>query len=305
MKKIIALIFMFFYIYPILFIGLPFTTRIILSLIGFMMFCYTLAYKKVFFFKRYFFMLIILFSIFFLSCTTVLINGTTDLEFIKYPFSFCAILFGAYGLFNIMRTVKINLDFCSVVELIIGVVFLQSVIAVIMYVIPEFYNFLLSLQNISPSEFEKMSSLSDMRVIGFGSQYFGAGITNGFALIMLAYLIRLGYYKNSLIKASIVYVIIFSVGIAMARTTFIGLALSLLLLLPFESLRKINVTLLRRNVRFYFAIFVFLILSSGFVFAFFPSIISKIEPLVNFALEMFLNYINSGQFTTESTSQLG
>lgn len=305
MRKLASLFFMFFYIYPILFINIPVTTRIAFSFIGFFMLCYSFLYKNIYVSKKYIYLSIILLLILLLSFLSVIVNETQDLEFIKYPFSFIAILFGAYALINILHVVnKSYIDFCFVAELIIGVVLIQSVIALVMYIIPDFYNLLISLQNISGAEYYKMSSLSDMRVIGFGSQYFGAGITNGFALIILAYLIRIGYYGNSIFKASIAYVVIFSVGIAMARTTFIGLGLSFILLLPFQSALKINIMLFKRNVKLICILFLIFVFGYGFVSALYPSATSRIEPLVNFALEMFLNYINKGQFTTESTSQL-
>ncbi|WP_429158082.1 hypothetical protein [Aeromonas media] len=235
---------------------------------------------------------------------SILINGTSDFEFIKYPVSIIAILFGAYALIRIFEIMDIPCDFNYIAKLFIGVVFIQSVVALLMFIIPSFYELMTSIQVISIDEAGKMSSLSEMRIIGFGSQYFGAGITNGLALIILAYLIRVGEYDSTMLKASAMFLFIFAVGIGMARTTFIGFGIALLLLLPCSGLLKFNLALVKRNVMLLLSVSAIMLLAVIFVYVLFPKIIVSIAPIFNFALEMFLNYFESGSLTTESTSQL-
>jgi len=303
-KRCLALTMLFFYIYPILFVGIPVSTRLLFSFIAIVFILYGIVCKKSVLAREYLPILSVLFSIFSLSCLSIFINGTSDFEFIKYPVSIIAILFSAYALIRIFRMMDISYDFNYIAKLFVSVVFIQSVIAVLMFVIPSFYDLMTSIQVIPIDEAEKMSSLSEMRIIGFGSQYFGAGITNGLALIIMAYLIRIGEYDSAMLKASAIFLFIFAVGIGMARTTFIGFGISILLFLPCSGLLNFNLTLVRRNVMLLLSVSALMLLTFIFSGVLFPTIISSVTPLFNFALEMFLNYFETGSLTTESTSQL-
>lgn len=304
MRRCLALAMLFFYIYPILFIGMPVTTRLLYSLIAIFLALYSVVCKRATLAREYLPVLSILLLIFALSCLSIFINDTSDFEFIKYPVSIIAILLSAYALVRIFSMMDIPCDFNYIAKLFIGVVFAQSVIAVLMFVIPSFYDLMTSVQAISIDETEKMSSLSDTRIIGFGSRYFGAGIIHGLALIILAYLIRVGEYDSSILKASIVFLIIFAVGIGMARTTFIGFGISILVLLPFSGLSKLNRTLVKHNIMLLLSVSSLILLAFMSTYVFFPMIISSVTPLFNFALEMFLNYFDSGSLITASTAEL-
>lgn len=304
MKRCLALAMLFFYIYPILFVGIPVSTRLLYSFIAIILVLYGICCKSSVLAKEYLPVLSILFFIFSLSCLSIFINGTSDFEFIKYPVSIIAILFSAYALVRIFEMMDIPCNFNYIAKLFVSVVFTQCVVAVLMFVIPSFYELMTSMQVISIDEAEKMSSLSEMRIIGFGSQYFGAGITNGLALIILAYLIRVGEYDSTMLKASAMFLFIFAVGIGMARTTFIGFGIALLLLLPCSGLLKFNLALFKRNVMLLLSVSALMSLAFISVYILFPKTIASLTPLFNFALEMFLNYFESGSLTTESTSQL-
>lgn len=304
MRRCLALVMLFFYIYPILFVGIPVSTRLLYSCFAIVLILYGLVCKSSSLANEYLPVLSLLFLIFSLSFLSILINGTSDFEFIKYPVSIIAILFSAYALIRIFEIMDIPCDFNYIAKLFIGVVFIQSVVALLMFIIPSFYELMTSIQVISIDEAGKMSSLSEMRIIGFGSQYFGAGITHGLALIILAYLIRVGEYDSTMLKASAMFLFIFAVGIGMARTTFIGFGIALLLLLPCSGLLKLNLALVKRNVMLLLSVSAIMLLAVIFVYVLFPKIIVSIAPLFNFALEMFLNNFESGSLTTESTSQL-
>lgn len=304
MKKWLALVMMFFYIYPILFIGIPVSTRLLYSFVAVIFASYGFLCERAVLAKEYLSILFILFAIFSLSCLSIFVNGTADFEFIKYPISIIAILFSAYALIRIFEIMDISYGFNHIAKLFISVVFIQSIIAAFMFVIPTFYEFMISIQVISIDEINKMSSLSEMRMIGFGSQYFGAGITNGLALIILAYLIRVGEYDGAMLKASAIFLFIFAAGIGMARTTFIGFGIAILLLLPYSGFIKLNLALVKRNAILLLSGSVLILLAFIFIYILFPKVIVSISPLFNFALEMFLNYFESGTLTTESTSQL-
>ncbi|WP_454009913.1 hypothetical protein [Aeromonas sp. Marseille-Q7275] len=76
----------------------------------------------------------LLFLIFSLSFLSILINGTSDFEFIKYPAFIIAILFSA--LIRIFEIMDIPCDFNYIAKLFIGVVFIQSVAVLLMFIIP-------------------------------------------------------------------------------------------------------------------------------------------------------------------------
>lgn len=304
MKKIAAVILLFFFVYPIFFKGIPVSTRIAFSILGLVFFYIDFIHKRTSLFLGYIPVLLVLLLIFLLSSLSVLINGTGDFEFIKYPVSIIAILVGANALIRIFSIMNIRCSFEFIAKLFVGVVFIQSIIALLMYAFPNFYDLMMSIQQLSIDEVVKMDSLAEIRVIGFGSQYFGAGIINGLALIILAYLIRIGEFDCAILKSAVVFLTIFIVGIGMARTTFIGFGLAAILLYPGDSMLKLKINYLKRSVLFFSSIIILIILGVISTFVFFPRLVSSSMPLINFALEMFLNYFNSGQLSTVSTSHL-
>lgn len=297
---------MFFYVYPILFNGIPVSTRIIFSFIGFTFFVYDIiSLKKMLVTCDDGYIYSVLFLIFLLSLTSIFINDTADFEFVKYPISFIAILFSASALLRLFKWLNICFDRIFLMKAFILVVFIQSFIALLMYVSPDFYTFFTSIQKISMYESERMVSFSEFRFIGFGSQYFGAGIIHGLALILLAYLTRIGEYDNKTFKVVALFIFIFAIGVGMARTTFIGLGIAILLIfIPNRCLFFIDWKLVKRNLMLLLSFFVVFISLLIVVSLFFPQLISAAKPVIDFAFELFLNYFDSGVLTSASTSHL-
>ena len=78
-----------------------------------------------------------------------------------------------------------------------------------------------------------VDSTYGMRLQGWGSNFFGAGIINGLALILMTYLF-LNKRVRRLWCFTILYVFILVIGILIARTTLIGFLFSLFYLLAWK-----------------------------------------------------------------------
>lgn len=306
MNKFFGNILVFFYIYAIPFVFLPASTRLLYAMLGFIWLLLYLYQNKIHFLvnKKMLTLLILLFSIGFVSLISIGINGTTDIEFIKYVISILAILFAGFFVVNVLKKLKLKLNFRSISELIINVILIQSIIAFLMFLIPELRDFLLGIQRLSPNDIEKMSDFFEFRIIGFGIMFFGAGVISGFGLILISALIRL-YSMNSkqVMILSIKFLIILVIGMMMARTTLIGGLLGLMLIFTPKDL-KVTISMFRK--RMFFVSVIVIVPSILMIVLYFlvPQVSQILEPVFNFAFEIFINYFESGKLESASTNQL-
>ena len=293
--KLPLLIIVFFYLYSVQFIffgGVG--SRAIMGLLGAGLFVFSVTNMKSSLKKIRIAVSLLMISV--VSLISIFINRTTDFEFIIYPISVVLILFAGYFVYYFFRQKYNEINFALIAEYLVIAVLVQVFVALLQFVFPALMAFLG--QYILYEE--SVEIFSDMRLIGLGSQYFGAGLTNGFALLLIAYLIKNSC--SSLIRMLyliIAYILIFVLGMMMARTTIVGAILSVCFLF-LKSSMKVNVRSLRRGLSVFFLLIgSFVLLSSLF-----SDIREKQDVLFDFAFEMFINYVESGEITTESTDRL-
>lgn len=306
MNKFFGNILVFFYIYATPFVFLPVSTRLLYAILGFIWLLLYLYQNKTHFLmnKKMLTLLILLFSIGFISLLAIGINGTTDIEFIKYVISMLAILFASFFVVNILERLKYKLHFSNISELIINVILIQSIIGFLMFLIPELRDFLLGIQRLSPKDIEKISDFFEFRIIGFGTMFFGAGVISGFGLILIGALIRL-YSMNSkqVIILSIKFLIILLIGMMMARTTLVGGLLGLMFIFMPKNF-KATISMFRKRVFFVSVIVIVPSILMIVLYFLVPQVNQILEPVFNFAFEIFINYFKSGKIESESTNQL-
>lgn len=299
--NILSHLLVFFYIYPVKFVFFSLSSRIVLSIFGFIYLIY--KHSNIFnipisqFYKYLFLLFISIWSFF-----VVIYNNSEDYEFLTYPLSILLILLASFFISNIIKTSKKDYFFLTT-NLIINVVIIQVFIALLMFLIPNFGELINSLTYISDSESMKLEEALEFRLVGLGSKFFGSGIVNGFALMLITFSIR-NYNLNNkyLIRYSIKYLIIFTLGMMMARTTIIGFLLSFFILFF-----KNNILIKKTFVKIY-SFLVYLILLplfiSFFVFTYFPNSLKSIELAFEFGFELFINYFENNSLQTKSSNIL-
>lgn len=304
---VILYIILFFYIYSIEFNGVPLGlgTRVFIGFLGFIYFSIHLFLKNINFKfqKDYILIISTLFFISVISTISVLLNKTYDIEFtIKYPISIFIILFASYFVKKMIQLKFKEVEIQHIINLIINVVIIQILIAILMFSIPPFRDFLNSIQINSHYEKTVLQESQNFRLNGFGSRFFGAGILNGFALILIASLLKFHKQETKVLRLSLSYLFIFAFGMMMARTTIIGALLSLILLiLPKKS---ISLSQIKKHIKFSFYITILPISFILIIIIFFPGIKQNLTNIFKYGFEMFFNYFSSNSFESESTNKM-
>lgn len=281
-------ILVFFYIYPIVFTGIPLSTRIIFAMMGIGLAIYR---RKMF--PKMFSVLYGLIPISIISICTGILNGTYDFNFVFYAISLLAIFFAAYFIFSIL---KWNIDgtaICCVSKYIVGVICIQSILTLFMSLFGNFGEIMQSLVVMDEYSNTLRESTANIRFLGWGSYFFGAGVINGLGLILVIYLYLSAKINN--IISVILFAVILLVGMLMARTTLVGFIVSLFFLL---SWKWRYVSWIKTKIKWLFLFGGILISLLVVVFYFIDS------NILLWAFELFFNFIEYGEFTSESTEDL-
>lgn len=284
-------VFLFFlYIYPLYIYGIPLSTRVIYALLG----CGIILYG------RYVKLSLLnplkgLIPMFIMSLFTGIINRTFDFSFAKYCVSVLIFFFAAFFLYNILSLILkknkwMDLDF--LIKLFIIIVTLQSIISILMFIVPNLTEKLYTFFSLPEGEEATVEGLIGLRLIGLGSYFFAAGIIHGLSLIFIVYL----YLKNKINKKWIViYIFNFFVGLLMARTTVIGFAMSLLFMAIWKPL---NIFYIKQKFKWGLHLMIL------FIVALLGMLMVVSEDVLEWAFEFFYNYSNSGSFESDSTNRL-
>ncbi len=302
---------LFFYIYSIQIIGVPFGigTRVFMGIFGFFIFCWEiLNNKKEFIFSRKLLKIFItLFSISFISFLSLIFNKTTDIEFLlKYPTSIVIIVFASYFVTKLISyTNKEQNQIPVVMQLFINVVVIQIVVALIMFSVPPVRDFLNSIQLASDQELKVLEETLEFRLNGFGSKFFGSGIINGFALILIGSILKYNSdIKINVFKYSICFLFVFVFGMMMARTTIIGALLAFIIIFWPKISLSFNFNQIKNNTKFLFYFISIPVVIALGVSYFFPEVKKSLELAFNFGFEIFVNYFQSNSMESASTNQM-
>lgn len=301
----------FFFLYSVQFFFVPgaLGTRVVIGLLGGLLllgnFSKQLQHGSLLIPRRFVNISFCLILIFLVSLCTNVINGTLERFFFTGIISMVMILLAAY--FVVYCTGKVygsdKITFELISRYIIYAVVGQMFMSTLMFVVPTFRDFILGIQY----QFDYSLTLFDItegiRLIGFGSQFFSAGITNGFALILIAWILRtnkpIGIPYRWLI---VFFVLITVVGAMMARTTLAGTALGIVLMLWKSKIFKLKISgRLRRSVYTLVGIGVL----GGLTVIILPAYLKDtLNTAWEYGFEMFYNYFKTGTASTASTNAL-
>lgn len=215
------------------------TPLLIMSILGIIFYLYDIyTYHKV---KKEYLIILLSISLSLIYFSSAVFNNVNDISnnpFIRYGLRQIKFFFAAFFMYQIYKQYK-EKSFEIFCNHIINAVVFDNVIAVIRFFYSDLNLLLIKIQQSFGKDviFENIT-LGKQRLVGVGAYFFGAGIINSLALILIAYLVlnRKKNNKNLILK----YIIILIVGILSSRTTIIGGVLALILYLKDSKLQKFN-----------------------------------------------------------------
>lgn len=248
---------------------------------------------------RSFEIFLLCFILVFCSIISSLANSVVDFSFIKEIVIVNVVRF--YAAYFVVKMFLCSYDekatlkqFIFLIEIL---VLFQILVALFMFFDRNIYNVLspfLAMEGIALSQ--TINALG-IRPFGIGSYaFFGAGIINCISLVLFSYLLT-NYRRcnRNYIVLILMYLLICVTGILMARTTLVGVVLSLTIILLHKS--RLNFI---KCISIVVAVCVSLFVALGFSASFFD----QMDDLLSFGYEMFFNYMESGQLETSSTNKM-
>ena len=209
-------------------------------------------------------------------------------------------IFGAYFVALLVNNVFKHNTLDAFIRLYILAILLQCALSLLMLISPEIQIKLMNLIVYSDLQEDKLSGALGFRAIGFGIEFFGAGIIMSIGLILCVS----QFYNKNLSRLDLIFYIfsfifILSIGTLLARTTLVGAIISLLVFLYMKIKRSpIYLTKLIGLVIF-MSIFLFLIKD-----ILINSLLSIEDDSLRFALEIFINMVQGDGVESKSTSVL-
>lgn len=165
-------------------------------------------------------------------------NGTTDTAYTFYVMSMWTWLGGAYAVCNIIKTVHGKLSITLVANYLIAVCVFQCIMAILIDNVPAIKNAVDPYIYMDQGFMEKTG-----RLYSLGACLDTAGMRFSLVLVMLARIllnIQKTTYKKWLWLYLVAYAIIIVIGNMMARTTSVGMVLSVIYLVMSSGLHKLE-----------------------------------------------------------------
>lgn len=227
---------------------------------------------------------------FFILLISFLINQKVDFYFFKEIILFQLIsLFSAYYIVFFVQKNTYSSVFDKVSYIVFIAVAFQLIFSFLGYVNQNVFDILFKIFNLGDEEI--VTHLSEERMVGIGATFFGSGVINCLVLILISSFIVTENNFKSKIKLLLLYFIIATLGILSARTTSIGIILSLILI--FSNLKNFK-------LKIFFLSFIVLILFVVLNVKSFGD--SRIGQLLTFSIGFLTDF--QGSNASNSTSDL-
>ena len=231
--KILVVILLFSFIYEIHFAYLPFNFPVIFGLIAFLV--YILSKKIRTKCKNNGWqptkLLAIFLPVLIFSFISIVLNQSWDFYFVKWYILFVLKVFACMLIMLLTKKYFGGLHYITLIKLFFLCSIIQVCLSIIMWALPDIKERLYLTLTLGAIEEEALDRTSGLRLNGYGTNFFGVGTVHGFILFSTVLLLksRLKFLKS--ITVITVYIVVFIVSMMMARTTIIGFALAMLLLL--------------------------------------------------------------------------
>lgn len=307
-QKLVNVVLTFICLYGVHINGLPFASNVLLGVVGGILLVLDWIKSKArnaWFFIPKSMSLILLSSLLLVvtSLFSVLVNGTSDLYFLKLVVINIAKFLTVYLLAKSLKAVYGYLSFSLMTKYVVIAAVIQILLSVFMFLNTNFYELATGLLTYSELATMAMGRSEGIRLLGFGTMFFYSGIIHGFVLMLIAITLRIRKYTNiQYVWYILSFILIFVGGMMLARTTMVGFGLALLILVYKNRIFYLKITVkMRKGLISLLLVFVLI----GTLISFLPNEVKeKMEIASEFAFEMVENYIDSGKLETKSTNQL-
>ena len=226
---------------------------------------------------------------------TGILHPGGDWYFVKYVISvllsFFSVFTPVYFLFKAYGEVK----FATIVKYLIACNYSYMIVAVVMFIIPDIRDQLLSLLNEDEGTLEALERTEGLRLQAFGASFFNSGVIEGFFIILLALCLRLNVFNGGWRIFFIISILFFSLlGMFLARSTVFGIAVAFIVLV----LHYIKKGRIYEPIG---AVVISLALVAVFMVKN-PQLTRNFSDVMEWAFEAFYNYQSTGSFETYSSN---
>ena len=232
-----------------------------------------------------------------IALISIVFNDTYDYVYVNYVISIWVWLGASYTVICLIKTIRNDITIEIVVAYLVAVCICQCIVAIIIDNYPTFKYLINSFVIQGKAE-------NVHRLYGIGASLDTAGTRFSAALVMISYVLcrnGLSMSKFKRILWILSYLVISVIGNMVARTTTVGLVLSLVYMVALTF--KSNMTVTPEMKRIWPIFFMILIVLLPIVIYCFNNIPS-VNHYIRFAFEAFFNLGINGRLETDSTTKL-
>ena len=294
-----------FYLFPFSFTFLPqsVNSKILVAVFGIMAFVYDSIRKKAMELSQETIIAALIAALFSLWCLfSVTIAGTYEMDYATYLVSFLTWMAGAYGVYAALRIGHGKADLELLIRYLALVGVFQCVAAVMIDNNESFRRFVDRF--VWGNEYYR----EHMRMYGIGAALDPAGIRFSVILVMIAHQFSTnravrtkGMYQVSNMVA---YAIIVIIGSVISRTTIVGGVMGIVYII-FSLIKLRQGGFITTNMLRVFFIFIVVLAAIIGASIYFYRVSHTFEGYLRFGFEAFFNWVETGEFRTSSTDELG
>lgn len=301
LKIILTILITSFYFFPVDFTFLPINTKNLLAAVGIIFVIIELVRTKDFSIPRQLLILLLISSmVSIMSLISITYNQTPDDTYVTYIRSAVIWLSGAFAVGYIIRAVHGRIDVPIMVHYLIGVCLFQCVSAMLINFIPSVREFVDHYIQQGQNLLIKMG-----RLYGIGASLDVAGSRFAAVLVAIAFLIASSPKRVSIGMSTfyfLSFIVITIVGNMIARTTIIGTVIGIIWIILASFILPKNHQ--RDNVAIKGIIIIAILVGlTGFSVVLYNTN-PDVKDLFRFAFEGFFNWVESGDWQTDSTNKL-
>lgn len=294
-----------FFLFPFSFTFLPkaVNCKILVAVFGIVAFAFDGVQRGPLKLSEYTVISAILAALFSIWCYfSIVANNQVDTVYVEYFVSYLTWMFAAYGVYAALRLAHGTVDLSVLTRYLALAAVFQCVTAILIDNIPAFSNFVDSFM-FQEEDFYKVNK----RMYGIGAALDPAGIRFSTILVLIAHQLSTNEQAHGNNRFVATYMTAFSftliVGSVISRTTLVGAGIGLgYIIVSLFRMRRggfITTNLARMYVLF------FLILTLIVFFSIFLYNSNEVfRGYLRFGFEAFFNWVETGEFRTDSTDTL-
>ena len=293
------------YLFPIQFTFLPpsINSKMLLGVFGIFGFAFDSVRKGGMRFSEYTLIAGVIAAIFSVWCLfSVTASNSTNYIYCDYIVSFLTWMAGAYGVYTVLRLAYGTVDLPVLTRYLALVAVFQCVTALLIDNVQGFSDFVDSFMYVE-DDFYKVNK----RMYGIGAALDPGGIRFSAILVMIAHQLATNEQARSDMRFVSTYMIAYAttilIGSVISRTTLVGAGIGLGYILVFLLRLRKGGFITTKLVRLY--VLFFLILTLIVVVSIFLYNSNEVfRGYLRFGFEAFFNWVETGEFRTDSTDTL-